>query len=260
MPTTKIATRVAPRASLTATLAVALAVVLSGCKKKAPPSAAATDAPGPIVVWPGMNVSSASALPKARTAPWDNGSFLLKDGKLPEHKVRRIASCADLAGVAEDDVVIGHAWERYDFRGESIRCRVIAALIAAHPSRTGFVRDLVFADDPGGLLPAAVGPTPVPATSPARTWRAAEPTLTLDRDGARPDHHEVIAHGPFNGRLTWWAAADFDGDGIEDIVLFSNLTPSRTSAPSADTDAVMRAFVLTRRQAGDPVTILERFE
>ena len=60
--------------------------------------------------------------------------------------------------------------------------------------------------------------------------------------------------GAYRGRLTWWAAGDFDGDGVEDVVMFSNLAPTA----AANAPNVMRAFVLTRRQAGGPVTVVKQ--
>ncbi|HMC95200.1 MAG TPA: hypothetical protein VKO16_10570, partial [Polyangia bacterium] len=92
----------------------------------------------------------------------------------------------------------------------------------------------------------------------ARSWRAADPSLTFDRSGARAGFHELIVGGAYRGRLTWWAAGDVDGDGIEDVVMFSNLAPTRDGA--SDAPNIMRAFVLTRKQRGGPVTIVQRFE
>lgn len=60
--------------------------------------------------------------------------------------------------------------------------------------------------------------------------------------------------GAYRGRLTGWAAGDFDGDGVEDVVMFSNLAPTA----AANAPNVMRAFVLTRRQAGGPVTVVKQ--
>jgi len=216
------------------------------------------EAGGHVQLWPGITEETTpSNLSTAWTAGWLNGTFFLKFGSLPARTARRLASCADLAGVTESDVELGLGWEHYNFRGKSVRCRVMARLRSAQPARVSYVRDLVESSDPGDLLPAEVAPVRIGGA--ARSWRAADPTLTFDRDGAREGYHELIVHGSYRGRLTWWGAGDFDGDGIEDVVMFSNLTPS-SDGGSAATAAIMRAFVLTRREPGGTVTVVERFD
>ncbi len=242
-----------------------LALALSGALAcKGAPRATTTGAEdggnGRVQLWPGITEeTSPSDLATAWTAPWLNGAFSLKAGALPDHKVRRLSSCADLTGVAENDVVLSQAWEHYGFREKSVRCRVMSRLRAARPARVGYVRDLVESDDPGELLPAAVAPEPGPNVGGARSWRAADPTLKFDREGARGGYHELIVRGAYRGRLTWWAAGDIDGDGIEDVVMFTNLARNRDGA-TASLDNVMRAFALTRRREGGPVVIVEPFE
>jgi hypothetical protein len=244
-----------------ATVALLLALSASlGCKRTAPATTASTvDAGSGVQLWPGITEETTpSPLAIAWTATWLNGGFALEPGKLPGHKVREPASCADLEGVAETDVVLGPGWEHYNFREKSVRCRVMGRLRTATAARAGYVRDLVTSDDPGDVLPAAVAPAPGASAVAGRTWRAVDPTLKFDRDGARAGFHELIVHGAYRGRLTWWAAGDVDGDGLEDVVMFSNLAPSGDG--SSGTPNVMRAFVLTRRQPSGPVTIVERFE
>jgi hypothetical protein len=127
-------------------------------------------------------------------------------------------------------------------------------LMGARPARVSYLRDVILADDPGELLPAAVSPRADPPAT-AASWRATDPTLTFDRAGGRPGFQELIVGGAFRGRLSWWAAGDFDGDGVEDAVLFSNLA----STAASDAPNVQRSFLVTRRQPGAPVTITKRF-
>src|SRR5439155_21155147 len=102
------------------------------------------------------------------------------------------------------------------------------------PARASYIRDLVEAADPGNLLPAAVSPAAAPDAGAAPvmppgaggSWRSSDPTLTFDGAGARPGYHEFIVGGAYRGRVGWWATGDFDGDGLEDAVLFLNLAPT----------------------------------
>jgi hypothetical protein len=251
---------------------VALALALSGpqaCKGPSPGVTAGTagtvgtvgtaDGGSNVQLWPGITEeTSPSDLSTAWTAPWLNGSFSLKEGSLPGHTPRQLTRCADLAGVAEADVVLGPGWEHYNFREKSVRCRVVGTLRTAHAARIGYARDLVDSDDPGDLLPAAVAPGGGAEGGAARSWRAADPTVKFDREGARGGYHELIVRGAYRGRMTWWAAGDIDGDGIEDVVMFSNLTPNGDGG--SDRPNIMRAFVLTRREPGGAVKLVEQFE
>jgi hypothetical protein len=207
-----------------------------------------------VQVWPGVAVASVADLPNEWKAGWTNGTLLLREDRLPGRRKRSLASCADLAGVGEGDVRAEVDWERDIVREKVVRCAVLEALMRARPARVSYLRDVIQSDDPGGLLPAAVSPVR-DARANATSWRATDPTLTFDRAGGRPGYQELIVGGAFRGRLSWWATGDFDGDGIEDAILFSNLTPT----VGRDARNSMRAFLVTRRQAGGPVVVTRQF-
>jgi len=212
-----------------------------------------------------MEVATVADIPSELAAPWKNGTFFLKGDPTPGHADRPLASCQDLTGFSESDVRLAFEWERYNFREKSVRCSALALIRSARPARVSYVRDLVSASDPGDTLPAAVAPAinsalqpgGVPATDArptAGSWRKIDPTLTFDRTGARAGYEELVVGGAYRGRLTWWAAGDFDGDGIEDVLMFSNLAPTASqNAPN-----VIRAFVLTRKQPGGPVIVVKQ--
>lgn len=227
---------------------------LSSCRRAHAPAAPPPGPPLPgVQVWPGLVEGSTGDLALAWQAPWLNGTFVLKDARFPERAERRLLSCADLDGIQADDVQLGPAWERYNFTQQSIRCRALALVRRAAGARVGYLEDVVSSNDPGDVLPAALAPGAA-AAGHARSWRAVDPTLAFDRGAARADHRELVVGGASRGRMTWWASGDFDGDGVADALVFLNL--ARTADPNAPN--VMRAFVVTRRQPGGPVTVVQQ--
>jgi len=231
--------------------ALVAAVATAACTSKSRHGAGSDVA---VQVWPGLAVASLAEVPNEWNAGWTNGTFFLKDDKLPGRHHRSLTNCAGLAGVGEDDVLLGADWQRYVLREKLIRCAVLDALLRARPARASYLREVIQADDPGALLPATVSPVQG-APGAASSWRATDPTLTFDRAGSRAGYQELIVGGAFRGRLSWWAAGDFDGDGIEDAVLFSNLSPTAVK----DAPNMMRGFLVTRRQASGPVTVIKEF-
>ncbi len=233
------------------------------CKRAAPPLPAAPSAavpqphraPSGVDVWPGLVESGSDDLEVGWTAPWLNGTIVLKDGHAPNRLRRHLINCADLDGIQETDVELGPQWERDTFKEKSIRCRALALVRRASAPRAAYLADVVSSNHPGDLLPAALSPAPA-KPGQTRSWHAVDPTLAFDRAAARANYRELVVRGRYQGRLTWWAGGDFNGDGIGDAIVFLNL------ARTADLNApnVMRAFVLTRRQPGGPVTVLETLE
>lgn len=232
--------------------ALAALVILCGwssCKRaSAPATSEPQHAPAGVQVYPGLIESGSDDLALGWTAPWLNGTIVLKEGQ------RHLVNCADLYGVKESDVQLGPQWERDGFREKSIRCRALALVRRATAPRATYLADVISSNNPGDLLPA--GLSPARPNGGGGSWRAVDPKLSFDRAAARPNYRELVVHGAYEGRLTWWAAGDFDGDGTGDAILYLSLEP--TADPNAPN--VMRAFVLARRQAGGPVTIVQRIE
>jgi len=226
------------------------------CKRAAPPPAAAPDSSARGVdVWPGLVETGSGDLEAGWTAPWLNGTIVLKEGHGSRRADRHLINCADLEGVQESDVQLGPQWERDNFKEKSIRCRALALVRRATTPRVGYLSDVVSSNDPGDVLPAALSPAAANKDS-GGSWRAADPKLSFDRAAARANYRELVVRGANEGRLTWWASGDFDGDGVQDALVFLDLSSSANpNAPD-----VIRAFVLTRRQAGGPVTVLQRID
>jgi hypothetical protein len=236
--------------------ALAAALAVSSCKRAAPPPPAppAHAAPG-VEVWPGLIETGTDDLALGWTAPWLNGTFVLKEGHLPDRGARHLINCADLEGVEASDVQLGPQWERDDFQEKLVRCRALAMVRRAAPPRSGYLADVVASKDPGDVLPAALSPDPAKQTATG-SWRSVDSALSFDRASARPNYRELFVRGSYEGRLTWWAGGDFDGDGVGDALLFLSL--ARSGDPNART--VIRAFVVTRRQPAGPVTVLKRID
>jgi hypothetical protein len=208
-----------------------------------------------VAVWPGLVESGTDDLALGWTAPWMNGTIVLKEGHAPARAERSLINCAALDGVQESDVQLGPQWERDIFKEKSIRCRALALVRRATTPRVSYLTDVVSSNDPGDVLPGSLSPGLV-EKGETRSWRAVDPTLSFDRAAARSSYRELVVRGKHEGRLTWWASGDLNGDGVTDALLFLDL------ARTADLNApnVIRAFVITRRRPRGRVTILERLE
>jgi hypothetical protein len=145
------------------------------------------------------------------------------------------------------------------FVEQRVACRTLAAVQKARPA---LVDNLgAFSLDNARLkdIPAAVIPTPSPweekqlqtATARGASWkrwdRKAHVTLSLD--------DRIVVQG--SDTISWLAVrgrGDFDGDGIEDLVL------SRIGSGREGTWASSAAFVLTRRSPQGKVQIVKVIE
>ncbi|MFP2928916.1 hypothetical protein ACLESO_27705 [Pyxidicoccus sp. 3LG] len=215
----------------------------------------------PVKVYPrGLLISSPEEAPEALTRQW--GYVLeLREGRLPQRADREIDRCTETDGVGLEDLDVVRTIDLYPAQARLIRCRALKRVTEARPSRVSHVRDLFSTKVLGKVLPADFAPAfseaeaekHAQAGREGRTWSDVDPKVRFERD---PDHAQTlrVRGHQVEGVLELWALGDFNGDGLEDVMLDRSMGPKGGSA----TD--MATFLLTRTQPGGVLTILERME
>ncbi|WP_164016708.1 hypothetical protein [Pyxidicoccus trucidator] len=208
----------------------------------------------------GLLISSPEEAPAALTREW-NYSFALRNGRHPERRDREIDRCTETDGVELRDLDVRTTVDIYPAQGQLLRCRVLKRVTQARPSRVSHVRELFSSKALGKVLPADLAPAFAPgedeqralAGSEGRTWSEWDRKVRFEPDPDRKGTLRVQGDG-VAGSLTLWAQGDFNGDGIEDVIVDRSMRPEGGSLVDGAT------FLLTRTQPGGVLTILERME
>jgi hypothetical protein len=168
-----------------------------------------------------------------------------------------VGSCRERLA-ARDDFDSWAEYRTWDGRTAFQRCFALAALRDARRARLSHVG--TFALDPGAVdqLPPTVGwrvnedadRAAVEGEAEGRSWRQVDPSVraTADADGSLR-----IAGDGFWQSLTVLGRADFDGDGVEDLLI--------GSAQGADGGSltVISVVVVTRLADGGPMKVVRSY-
>lgn len=212
------------------------------------------------VFFSGLLISSPTEAPEALTREWPH-VIGLRDGRLPQRSDREIDRCTEAEGVALDDLDVTATIEIQPARARLLRCRALKKVTQARPSRVSYVRDLFSTKALGNVLPADLAPAFAPgedeerarAGREGRTWSGLDRKVRFEADPDRKGTLRVQGNG-VSGVLALWALGDFNGDGIEDVVVDRSMSPEGGSAVD------MATFLMTRTRPGGVLTVLERME
>jgi hypothetical protein len=142
-------------------------------------------------------------------------------------------------------------------RSTTAECLVLQELWSAQPARSSHLRDLPWDARVLTLLPPqlaiSVSAESESAASAAagrgQTWRDFDASVTAAAGAKGPD--EIVVNGRgFLERLIIWGRGDFNGDGLEDLLVQS--LDTLTEGTYRNT----RLFVLTRRTADGPLALV----
>ena len=153
--------------------------------------------------------------------------------------------------------LISNDWNVYD--GHLVRCRIIAAIQSAKPSLVDYLGTFALDDARLKEIPAAVIPTPSEweeqrlkkSSARGTSWKGWDRRIHVTKTFASgvtvesPDTHCF---------LSVYGRGDFNGDGIEDLVL------SRSGGGQEGTWSSTAAFVLTRRSPHARIEIIKVIE
>ncbi|QSQ27252.1 hypothetical protein JY651_21075 [Pyxidicoccus parkwayensis] len=212
------------------------------------------------VVYRSLMISTPEEASAALTREWSY-TLGLRDGHLPQRKDRDIRRCTQTEGVALGDLDVTATVELYPAQAQLIRCRALKLVTLARPSKISHVRNLFATKELGKVLPAELAPVFTPdeveerarAGRAGQTWSEVDSKVRFERD---PDLEHVIhvTGQDVSGTLELRARGDFNGDGIEDVLLDRSMGPEGGSAVD------MATFLMTRTQPGGALTLLERLE
>ena len=129
-------------------------------------------------------------------------------------------------------------------------CAILDRLWRAKPARSSYLSDLAWNERVLSMLPPqlaiAVSADSERAAGAAaaqgKRWPAVDPSVTAAPSSKGPDQIMVTGNG-FREQLILWGRGDFNGDGIEDLLVQSLDTLTQGTYRNT------RLFILTRRRA-----------
>lgn len=212
------------------------------------------------VVYRSLMISSPDEAAAALTREWSY-TLELRDGRLPRRKDRELHRCTETEGVTLEDLDVRTTVEVYPAQAQLIRCRALKLVTLARPSKVSHVRDLFAAKELGKVLPADLAPVfteeetreRARAGRDGQTWSDVDSKVRFERD---PDVANLlrVSGQDVSGTLELRALGDFNGDGIEDVLLDRSMGPEGGSAVD------MATFLMTRTRPGGALILLERLE
>jgi hypothetical protein len=214
---------------------------------------AAAQAPAgslPVRFEPASEVKEAQALQAALDRPFDQ-PWKVKVG--PQGPERSLASCAQLGlefpgGMLQSS----DPADQRPLLFERTHCRGLLWLREAKPSRQSFLGDLPLdlataRSLPDNLIPALGAPRKQRPSR--RSWKSADPKLGLMPEP--PPRPGLYLRGRnYDARLFLYGRGDFDGDGIEDILV------RRDGYAIGGSYQEFGLFLLTRTASGAPFKVL----
>jgi WD40 repeat protein len=137
-----------------------------------------------------------------------------------------------------------------------VRCRTLALLAKARPARRSFLTDLRLDRDPLALLPPLPAPSDAAEAERVRrervTWAASDPRPKVR---SRCPTRLMVTTPVDETDVEILALGDFDGDGLEDVLLLVSWDASRQGGAGSTTD-----LTLATRRAGDlPLEVLSEW-
>jgi hypothetical protein len=163
---------------------------------------------------------------------------------------RVVHNCRELLAVQSPSVetVPNNEMTRTPFFNMVVDCQSIDILQRAKPARTSRITELYSASNLAELLPPDLGDDFIydfenkvkRANARCRSWKAFDPTVRVKR---RAEDTFDLKAEDWQGVLQFYARADFDGDGWEDLLV------RRDGHAPEGTLASFQLFVLSRTDA-----------
>jgi hypothetical protein len=233
------------------------ALMIASCAKPSPPQ------PSTPVSSPGFPVEIFETAPLESAADADKPfeeteryTVLVAGRETPV----TVSSCRALAEVARtavdvepsDELTLQTFWSR------AVDCEAAKLLRAAQRSRESRIAELLQAQNPSALLPPELGLTDFAderarvsaASAKCTVWRTYDASLRLE---PRSPRTFSIRSDGWSGVLIFYARADFDGDGFEDVLI------RRNGKADGGSYAASALFILSRTAHDECVHVSSAF-
>ncbi len=179
--------------------------------------------------------------------------FVVRTGK---GRSRQVKTCRDFLALDRTRLDTEDPLDFGPLLYTGSHCEVLARLRKARPAQTSFLLDFQLDARAPASLPPDLAITlsngearkVTAAREKGLSWKAYDPKLRA-RPGAR-GVLKVTTEG-MEMTLTEYGRGDFDGDGLEDILI------GRNGGPTEGTYADHSVFVLTRTAPGAPLKVVE---
>jgi hypothetical protein len=221
----------------------------------------------PLRLLPGAVVKTMNELEDTLTHSWaaaGQATFTVRTGR-KKGRWFKIGNCDEIGKIdaKATDTRPADAWDALN--AVSRWCRALAAIKRAAPAKHSFLADVLRAKNPAPYLPASVvdivnageeaeGDPDVEASKKAHasvSWAKLDPALKLadvqTKDRIRFEGKDYLAS------VSYYAAGDFNGDGIEDVLAEVSIRPFDASQGDG------AFFILTRTNPKGLLTIIETF-
>jgi hypothetical protein len=217
------------------------------------PIAAGADKVRPVHVTAQAQLGAGDDIAAALATDFDDRYEVLV-GKAREK--RQIGSCAQYLAVAEANVTVEtvRPGDQRAFLSRAAHCQALGMLRAARPAQRTYLDRFALDQRAPDFLPSELRVDPLPERKKdarnLQTWRRVDPKLKVKV--LEPDVLSAAGRGYVN-RVFEYARGDFDGDGVEDILI---RTEGGLNGGTYEDNGV---FLLTRTAPDAPLKTLKRW-
>lgn len=193
----------------------------------------------PVIYSPQLKVSSRKQIDQRLRAPFEEGTA---------HPAA-VSNCVQLlAQRRNSSQAQASDMETRAERSTLVECTILDQFWRAKPARSSYLSDLVWNERVLSMLPPQLAITisldseraAGAAAAQGKNWPAFDPSVTAVPSSKGPDQIVVTGNG-FSEQLILWGRGDFNGDGIEELLVQSLDTLTQGTYRNT------RLFVLTRR-------------
>ena len=217
----------------------------------------------PVRFLPGAMVTTMSQLDESLSHSWlsvSKGSFTVRGEQKPRKWIK-ISNCAELKkiDVKAADTRPADAWQY--LVGQADWCRALEAIKRAKPSKQSFLAEPLAAKNPAQFLPASVadeinGGDDAEVRQKRRSanalvsWAKSDPNLQPAE--VQPKDRIELAGADYSAMIVYCATGDFNGDGIEDLLLEVSIRAFDASQGEG------AYFIMTRTKPTGLLTVVEK--